>query len=425
MLPDASPQVVTDFRRFWAGHTVSVVGSHVSAVALPLIAALTLGAGAAGVSAVATAAYLPNVVLPLLAGHWLQTRKRRRAMITADLVRFAALLLIPISYALGWLSVPFLVGIALVVGAASVVFDIGGFAYLPTLVPQAYLPKANRAMQGSTTAAQVAGPGLAGLLVQIVGAPFAMLLDAISYLASAYGVAAAKQPEPDPEPTPATSVFDGLRQLGANPFLRALTAHAAIYNGAAQILVVNLVIFAVTDRGLSAGAYGLAISAAGVGAFAGTMLALRLAARFGYGRAFALSLVLSTGAPLLIAVLPGTGTPFAAALAAVELISGVGLGSANVLSVTLRQIVAPHGTIARTNGGYRLITFGVLPVGSALAGVLGQLVGARWGVAIGAAGLAASAVPMFARRIRTLRTPESARAVVEPVRDLALATADR
>lgn len=400
-----------DFRRFWAGHTISVLGTQVTAVALPLVASLTLDAGAAGVAAVATAGFLPNLLLPLLVGNWLEHRRRRRIMVVADLVRAAALAVVPLAHLAGGLSMPLLVAVAFAMGAASVVFEIGSFAYVPSLVDEADLAAANRATQGSSTAAQVAGPGLAGGLAQALGPVAALALDAVSYLASAVGVAGARRPEPAPvPPQERTGLLAGLRAIAVNPWLRALTTHAAIYNGASQILTVNLVIYAVTDRGLGAGLFGLALSAAGAGAFLGTLASLRLAARFGYGRTFAGALVCSTGAPLLITVLPGRGPVLAGTLALVQLVSGCGLGVANVLSVTLRQVVIPRGNLARSNGGYRLLIYGALPLGSALGGVLGQAFGSRIGVAAGTAGLALSALPMFTRRIRSLRDPDEARA---------------
>ncbi|MFJ6166559.1 MFS transporter [Micromonospora orduensis] len=398
-----------DFRWFWAGHTASVVGSQVTAVALPLLASLTLGAGAAGVAVIATASYLPNLLLPLLIGHWLQRRRRRPVMIGADLVRAGTLAVVPVAYLLGFLSVPLLVVVALVVGAASVVFEIGSFAYVPSLVDDADLADANRATQGSTTAAQVAGPGLAGGLTQLAGPPLAVALDAVSYLASALGVAGARRVEPAPPREDAGGILDGLRAIAVNPWLRALTTHATIYNAASQIVTVNLVVLMVTDRGLKPGLFGLALSAAGAGALVGTLASTRLAERLGYGRAFAAALLLSTGTPLLIAALPGSGGALAAGLAGVQFIAGIGLGVANVLSVTLRQVVIPRGNLARSNGGYRVLIYGALPLGSALGGVLGHAAGSRVGVTVGTAGFAVSAVPMLTRRIRGLRTPQQAR----------------
>ncbi len=404
-----------DFRWFWAGQTISVVGTQVTAVALPLVAALTLGSGAGGVSVIATSAYLPNVLLPLFAGHWLESRRRRRIMIAADILRALLLALVPLAWALDKLSLGLLAAVAFGVGSASVMFDVGSFAYMPSLVTEDDLPAANQAMQGSGTAAQVAGPGVAGLLVQLAGPAMAIVIDSASYLVSVFGLSAARSPEPPPElnaDLPA-GILEGLRRVLINPILRALTLHAAIYNLSAQILTVNLVVWLVKDRGLSAGGYGLALSATGLGAFVGTMMALRLARRLGYGHAFAASLVLSTGVPLLLATLPFRGLALGLAVACIQLVAGAGLGSANVLSVTLRQVVAPRGSLARTNGGYRLLIFGVIPFGSALGGILGQLIGSRAGVAIGTVGLTISAIPMVRRRVRTLRDPKDARRLVE------------
>jgi MFS family permease len=406
-----------DFRWYWAGQTLSVLGSQVTAVALPLVAALTLDVGPAGVSAVATASFLPNLLFSLAAGHWLEGRHKRRIMVWADIVRAALLAVVPVAGLTGRLSVSLLVVVAFAAGVASVFFEIGGFAYVPTLVAERDLGAANRAMQGSVTVAQAGGPGLAGALVQLLGPPLAVLVDAVSYIASAFGVAAAGRPEPAAAPDARRSaVWEGVRIIMVNPFLRALTIHASIYNAASQIFLVNLVIWLVQNRGVSPGMYGVALSGGGVGAFVGTMMALRLAARLGYGRAFAASLLLSTGVPLLVATLPWRATSLALTLTALQLIAGIGLGSANVLSITLRQTVIPHNQLARSNGGYRLLMYGSIPIGSALGGLLGDALGSRAGVAIGTIGLAISALPMFARTIRRLRDPHDARTERQPGR---------
>lgn len=395
-----------DFRRFWAGQSVSVVGTQVTAVALPLVASLTLHAGVRGVSLVAIATFLPNVVLPLFAGAWLETRRRRRVMIAADAVRAFALATVTVVAAAGALTMALLFAAALIVGSASVFFDIGSFAYVPTVADEAELPAANQAMQASATAAQVLGPGLGGALVQVLRPAGALGFDAVSYLASIVGVASARKPElAPPRPERPSRIVDGLRDVLGNPILRALTAHAALYNAASQVLTVNLIIYAIDNRGAGAGLYGLALSAAGLGAFVGTLAALRFSNKVGYGRAFAGSLALSTGTPLFIALIPAHGSAFALALAGIEVVAGAGLGSANVLSVTLRQVVAPKGGLARTNGGYRLLIFGVIPVGSALGGVVGSTLGSRAGVLVGAAALTGSAFPMVTRKIRRIRRP--------------------
>jgi MFS family permease len=399
---------------------MSFVGSQVSAVALPLVAALTLDVGAAGVGAVATAAMLPNLLFSLLIGDWVEGRNHRRIMIPADLVRAALVAVIPAAWLLGWLSIPLLVAVAFLAGTAGVFFEIAGFAYVPRLVTTDELGAANRAVQGSSTAAQVAGPGAAGLLVQALGAPLAIVVDAVSYLASAIGILAGhpRTPEPDPEDDAGLSrrqrLLHGLRLLLTNPYLRALTVHAAAYNLASQILTLNLVLWMVKARDVSPGAYGLALSAGGVGALLGTLWALRLTDRLGFGRAFAASLLLSCFVPLLLAPLPLRGVELAVAVAAILLVSGAGLGSANIYSVTLRQIVIPPKQLARSVGAYRQIMYGSIPIGAALAGVLGETLGTQTAVALGTLGLALSALPMLRRRIRALPTPQAAGSTAQP-----------
>lgn len=216
------------------------------------------------------------------------------------------------------------------------------------------------------------------------------------------GVKAALRPEPASGGQDRARVRDGLSLILTHPYLRPLTIHATLYNAAAQVFVVNRVVWVVRENHVSPGLYGVALGAGGAGAFLGTMLALRLADRLGHGRAFLASLSLSCGVPLLTAALPWTGGPLGYGLAGLQLLAGAGLGSANVLSITLRQFAIPRGRLARANGAYRSLNFGSIPLGSALAGVLGEAFGSRAGVALGTVGLALSALPMLATAVRRL-----------------------
>ncbi|HLL63123.1 MAG TPA: MFS transporter [Propionibacteriaceae bacterium] len=401
------------FRWYWVGQSLSFFGSQVAAVALPLVAALSLDAGPAGVSAVATAAMLPNLLFSLLVGNWAEGRDHRRIMIPADVVRALLIAVIPVAWLAGALSLPLLAVVAFLTGVTGIFFEISGFAYVPSLVPARDLAAANRAVQGSSTVTEVAGPGLAGLLVQGVGPPLAMVVGAVSYLASALGVLLGRKPadhrraggsaDEAPEGTEPTGVAQGLKVLFGNPYLRALTVHAAAYNLAEQIVIINLVLWAVQGQGVPPGAYGLALSAGGVGALLGTLTALRLADRLGFGRAFAVSLLLSCFVPLLLAVAPLRSVALATVVGGVMLVAGIGLGNANVYSLTLRQTVIPRSLLTRSAGAYRQVMYGSIPLGSALAGVIGELAGTRLGMLIGSVGLALSALPMLTRRIRALR----------------------
>jgi len=205
-------------------------------------------------------------LLPLVVGHWLEGRGKRSVMVISDLARGTILLLVPLAFLTHHLNLALLSGVGFVLGIGSVIFEIAGFAYVPALVDQAHLAQANQAMQGSSTIMQIGGPGLAGLLVQGVGAPLALVVDAVSYTASILGIRAANRPEPDIGEANRGQLMDGLRFLFRNPVLRSLTLHAATYNLAAQVFVVNLLIWMVRIRHVTPGLYGLALSAAGAGA---------------------------------------------------------------------------------------------------------------------------------------------------------------
>ena len=401
------------FAAFWIGQSVASAGHQVTVLALPLVSAITLVAGPAAVGPVASAAMLPYLLFSLVAGHVLEGRDQKRVMIPADLAQAILLAAVPIAWAMGWLSVPLLIVIAFLTGIAAVAFGVSGFAYLPSLVEEHELAAANRAVQGSGTMTEVAGPGMAGLLVSWLGPPLAILADSLGYLASALGVAGSNSlHRTSVEPVGSegkSSITTGLKILFQNRYLRALTIHAALYNLAEQIFFLNLVIWAIQQQDVSAVGFGLALSAAGVGGLLGTITALHLADRLGLGRAFAASLMLSCVVPLLTAMWPLTGLSLALVIGAVMFVSGIGLGNANVYSLTLRQIVIPNTQLSRSAGAYTQVMYGSIPIGSALAGVIGSTLGPRSGVAVGAFGLLVSILPMLTRPVLTLRTAESAR----------------
>lgn len=404
------------FRWYWAGQSISSAGSQVTSMALPLVTALALGGSPADVGLVATAAMAPYLLFSLLAGHLLEPRPKRVVMISANIAQAVLLALIPLAWWSGALTVPILAVIAFLCGTAALCFGVVGFSYVPDLVSDKELPAANRAIQGSRTVTEVAGPGLAGLLVGALGAPVAITVDAVSYLASAVGVAVARParrgaPE---EGTPRAAspdllekprILDGLGVLFNNPHLRPLTVHAALYNLASEVFTLNLVLWAVKEQHLSTTVYGLAIGASGVGGLIGTMTALRLSDRLGLGRAFIASLALSCGIPLLAVLWPAQGWALAAVLAAVMLVSGFGLGNANVYSLTLRQAVIPREQLTRSAGAYSQVMYGSIPLGGILAGLFGEWLGTRSAAAAGALLLACSILPMLTRAIRSLTTP--------------------
>lgn len=402
------------FRRYWLGQFAAGAGAQVTVFAIPLVTALTLGAGPAAVSLVAAAGSLPYLLFSLLAGHLLQGRDQKRAMVTTDVAQAVLLAQIPLAWVGGWLSVPLLAVITFLCGLCALVFGLSAFAYVPALVDDEELAAANRAVQGTRTVTEISGPGAAGLLVSLASAPGVVVVTALGYLASAVGVATSHPRTIAPVPVTADpakrpSLLTGFRVLFANPYLRALTVHASTYNAAEQVLVLNLVIWAVQQQDVDPGAYGLALAAAGVGGLLGTLMALTLADRLGLGRAYAASLLLSCLAPALLPVWPVTGWALAAVIAAVMLVRGIGEGNANVYSLTMRQQVIPADQLTRSAGAYTQVIYGSIPLGALLAGLAGEALGPRTAVLVGAIGLILSALPILTPKFLRLRDTRSAR----------------
>lgn len=394
-----------NFAWYWAGQGVSSLGSQVSVFALPLVTALTLDGSPGEVGVVAAASMLPYLLFSLLAGHWIEGRQGRATMVPCDLVQAVVIALVPVAAYGGWLSVPILVCLAFVSGTAAMIFGLSAFAYVPILVPRKDLPSANRAVQGTATLSEIIGPGLAGALVGWFGPASALAVDAVSYLASAVGVIKGRPAVRTRTVNARSSMLTGLRVLFTNHYLRALTVHAAMYNLAEELFSLNLVLWAVQHRGVSAESYGVALTAAGIGGLFGTLCALRLAGRLGLGSAFAVALLLSCFTPLAAGTVDLSGGALATFLAVVMLVAAVGLGGANVYSVTLRQAIIPADQLARSAGAYTQVMYGSIPVGSALAGLVGETFGTRVGVLLGAVGMAVSALPLLTRRFRSLRLP--------------------
>lgn len=402
------------YRHYWLGQTISSAGSQVAVVAIPLLTALTLQAGPRDVGLVAAAATLPYLLLSLVAGHLLQGKDQRRLMIASDLARALLLGFIPVAWWLDWLTIPLLIAVSFAAGVFSLIFGVSAFSYVPELVKPPQLPAANRATQGANTVNEIAGPGFAGLLITALGPPAAIAIDAASFLASAVGVARSrprfdttvKRHTDTYEET--STIWSGLRLLFSTPPLRALTMHAALYNAAEQIVMLNLIIWAVKQREVSAGAYGLALTAGGAGGLIGTLIALRLADKLGLGRAFAVSLVLSCAAPVLLSLPTTSGMTFAVVIAAILFVRGIGEGNANIYSLTMRQQLIPSGQLTRSAGAYTQVMYGSIPIGAVLAGVIGETWGPRTGILIGAIGLVISALPMLTPtflRLKNLNTP--------------------
>jgi MFS family permease len=381
-----------DFARLWAGETVSTFGSQVTELALPLAAVLTLAAGPLEMGVLTAAGTAPYLVVALPAGVWIdRLRRRRRLMILADLGRAALLASVPLAYALGVLGIAQLFAVALIAGTLTVLFNTAFTTLLPGLVPEQHLTSANGRLQTSAAAAQVAGPGIAGALVQALSAPAAILIDAVSYLFSAAALSRIEAEEVAP---PAgdrrpmrRDVADGLRFVLGEPSLRAIVGSAATLNLFGLLIFSILILYARRDLHLEAGAIGLIFAAGGVGALIGALAAPGLARRLGQGRTiFAATVWFSVH---LLVIPLATGSHAAAILAGNEFLGGLAVMVFDVNAMTLAQMTSPARMLGRMSATMGFVTQGAKPLGALLGGVLGELLGlhtALWVAGVGGTG---------------------------------------
>lgn len=396
-----------DFRVLWLGETASAVGTSISRVALPLVAVVTLHASAFQVSVLTAAAWLPWLVIGLPAGAWVDRVPRRRLMQGCNIASFLLLISVPIAAWTGTLTIGHLLVVALLTGATSVFFQTAYQVYLPAVVGDEDLTQANAALQGSQSVAQVAGPGLAGLLAQLTGAVLGLVADAISFLVSTACLARIRAediPTKDAQsdrPPLHRQITDGLRFLRADPYLRVLTIFGATSNLALTGYQSILVVFLIRQVNVSPGGVGLLISAMSVGGVIGAATAAAVTRRLGTARGmlvcelagapFALLIPLtSPGTGLLWVVLGGIGV-------------GVGVVSGDVINSSFRQTYTPRPLLGRVIVSMQFLNYGTIPAGALLAGTLAGNLGLRPTMWIMAAGVPLASLVLLLGPIRRHR----------------------
>jgi len=372
-----------DFRRLWIGQSISVLGDQVTLIGLPLVAVLVLGADAAEMGYLTAAGVLPHLLFSLPAGVWLdRIQRRRRLMIIADLGRAALVASIPAAYALGVLSLAQLYVVAFLSGSLAVAFDLSWNTLFVAVTRRERYVEAMALLNGSRSLAYVAGPTVGGLLVQVLGAPLAMLTDAMSYLGSVVFLRRIESPEPpvEHEEEPLRErLFVGLdfilRDSIMRPTLLAVTT-INLFNFAFAALFI---LYATTTLGVAPGLLGLALGSGAVGGVIGAVVASRIGRRIGLGPAYALGCLVFP-LPLVLIPLAEAGMSMALILGllfASELGAGLGV---MILDINVGAIIAartPDRIRSRAGGAFRFINYGVRPIGAVLGGVLGAAIGVR------------------------------------------------
>lgn len=382
-----------DFRRLWTGYTVSAVGSEVTVLAVPVTAAVLLGASALQMGLLTASATLPHLLLGLPAGVWVDRLARRRPLlVAADLLAGAALASIPLAWALGVLTVVQLVAVELLVGACKVVFRPAYQSHLPDVVRREQLTEASGHLRASESAAMLAGPGLGGLLVQAFTAPVAVVVDAASFVVSAACVRRVRTPEREAPASPAhrslrRDLAEGLATVVKDPSLRAVAGAAANLNLFGMVAMALFVVYATRELGFSAGLVGVVLTLGGVGALLGALLAPRLARRIGTGRTIVLGSVVFSFALFAVPLASGPRWVELTVLGGGELVGGLAVMLFDVSTSGLVLSVVATDRLGRVSACMGFLTQGVKPLGALAGGALGTALGlhpALWLAALGA-----------------------------------------
>ena len=396
-----------DFRRLWAADALSQTGTQVTAIALPLLLIKVLDAGPFEVGLLTTCEFLAFLVVGLPAGVWVDRMRRRNVLLVADLVRGLLYGSLPLAWALDVLTLAQVYAVALVAGVCTVFFDVAYQSYLPHLVGRDNLVEGNAKLQGTQSVAQVAGPTLGGVLVQVLTAPYAILVDAASYLWSAAWVGSIRSREPRPERAPdrhlGREMKEGLAFVLGNRLLRAITActgTANLFNNVGMTVFVVLLASA-SGLNLSAGTIGLLFSASAIGGLLGAVVARRFAGWVGQGPALWISI--AVGVP---AILP---MPFVQRgwllwlVAAGLVVFGATIVVYNITQVSFRQLLCPERLLGRMNATIRFAVWGTIPIGALLGGILGATIGLRPTLWVAVLGSLLAVLPVFLSPLRTMR----------------------
>ncbi len=397
-----------DFVKLWSAQAVSAFGARITREGLPMAAVLMLGASPGQIGVLAALTRGPALVVGLMAGGMVDRSRRRGLMIAMDLVRVALLVTIPLAAWLHWLSMAHLYLAAALVGAASVLFEIADHAYLPSVVEPPDIMIANARLSATDSVAEVAGPALAGVLFQWLGGPYAIALNAMTYLASAGFLGGIGKREPKPEVGQKSrwgrDIVDGLRGTLDEPCVAPLLfmeGSNALFGAFFSALYV---LFALRVVGLNTALLGLTVACGGVGALAGAFIAPRLARTIGVGPAIAASAVAAALSMFLIPLAPSSRTGGMGFLICAQLLGDALWVTAGILASSLRQVLLPQAVLGRVAATFQAVAGGLGVIGALLGGSLGGTIGVRPTLFIAVSGLLVGPLVVAFSKLRTYRS---------------------
>jgi Na+/melibiose symporter-like transporter len=377
------------FRTFWSAQTVSEFGDRISELALPLIAVTLLNASPSQVGFLTAAVWLPNLA-SLFIGTWVDQRQDKRPlMIAADLSRTIVLLTLPAAYWLDLLTLGQLYVIAILAGTAHVVFNTAYASFFVRLVSREQFLEANSKLSATRSISFMGGPAVAGVLVQWLTAPVAIVADALSFVFSAVQISRLKTTPAEPElheESLLQRARAGMRYLLKHPYMRVSLGCATTVNFFNLIGSALLVLFASRNLALSAGTIGLAFGIGASGGLLGALAATPLTRLLGAGRLIALGAIVFPAAIAIAALASGPVWVRATALAAAEFVGAFAVMCFDVPLNSLQAAVLHDHMRSRVAGAFSSINYGVRPIGAIVGGFLGTWLGVRETLLISSAG---------------------------------------
>lgn len=398
-----------DFVKLWSAHTISAIGSKVSFLALPLTAALVLQATPVEMGYLSVAGSLPGLLLGLPVGVWVDRRKRRSLLVLADVGRGVLLLLIPLAAWLGLLQMPLLYVIIFLTGALSLLFGAADHAYLPALVRREALVEANSKLAISRSAAEIAGPTLAGWLIQVVTAPIAILVDGLSFLLSGLLLGAIRQTETAPVRHAEDGHFfqeisAGLRLLYKDRTLWTITIATAIVSFFNAALEAIYLLYMTRNLTLSSGWIGIIFGAGSVGFLVGALLPGYFVRHFGLGSTIIAGLLLLTLSDFVLPLADGPQPLVIMLLIGAQICFGFGLTLYNVSQNSLRQAITPDHLLGRMSATLDFTVAALIPLGALVGGLLGEWIDLRTTLLLAAGGELMAVVWLLLSPVRRLRS---------------------
>jgi MFS family permease len=397
------------FVHLWGAATVSTFGSLVTRTAFPFTAILLLDASPSDIGVLRIAELLPGFVLGLVAGAWVDRLQRKPIMVATDLGRALLIVTIPVAAFLGWLGLGQLYVVAALVSALSVFFDVSYQSFLPSLVKNDELVEANSKLSAAMSVAEASAFSSAGWLIQLLTAPVAMLIDALTFLVSAGLVVRIREPEPEAvsssavaRPSMASEVVEGLRAVWRQPILRGMVVAGLAQNLAFGLVGTVFLLYVNQEVGFDPGILGMIFAVGGVSSFLGAMIAGRLP-RFGIGAVMVVSLVLATIGEAFVPLATAANAIGVLFLVGQQIMADSALTVYDINQVSLRQAITPAHLLGRVNASVRVTEFGAVLLGTVIAGYTGEMVGLRETLWLGVALSFLAAIALALSPVRAVR----------------------